>query len=771
MLAGLNILDLTQDRRALAGRLLADLGANVQRWAVDEASAVALRPFSTGVPVEVVPKAQWAERLASQLASCDVLLHGLALAEAEALEISEPTLTERFPKLICAAITPFGQAGPKAGYAATELIALAASGHLQLSGAADAAPVRIAAPQAYSHAAADAAVGVLIALGSRDRDGRGQSVDVSAQQSTTLATLSRSLDGAVGQEPAVRAAYGVSVGPVYVRNQYALADGYAIVLPGILPPLAAFMARLVAWLVEDGYVGDWALEQNWASAGMDLATGALSAERWAEIERGIEQQLSQRSKMALMQIAVERRLLVAPILTLSDLLASDHAQARDLIRTVDGAKRLGPFARCTPDPLPLGPIAASQSADDPAPSSAGERAAPLAGLKILDLFWVVAGPGATRMLADFGATVVHVESRKRLDMVRNVPPYVDGVVEPERAACHHSTNAGKHNLSLDLSQPAARAVLDDLIRWADVVTESFAPGVAERLGFGFEHARALNPKVIYLSSCLLGQQGPWQAYAGYGNTAAAISGFHALCGHPDRPPMGCYGPYTDFLSVRINALLILSAVRHRARTGRAQHIDMAQAEAALYYLLPECQTVLDGQPAPVLQGNRDENMVPHGVLRVQGEDRWLALAVQDDAQWQALCDEFGLHSWRGYSLADRQHHESDIEARLAALCANEDGAELEQRLQACGVPAHQVLWTTDLASDSQLAYRQHFIPVSHAQFQGAVIESSRLLLSQTPAVPPRRAPAFGEDNSYVLTELLGYAPDRLASLEQEGVLQ
>ncbi len=212
---------------------------------------------------------------------------------------------------------------------------------------------------------------------------------------------------------------------------------------------------------------------------------------------------------------------------------------------------------------------------------------------MLDLFWVVAGPGATRMLADYGATVIHVESRNRLDMLRGVPPYIDALPGPERTPGFHSTNANKLNVSLDLASAEGRAVLADLIRWADVFGESFSPGVIERMGFGYAAARELNPRIIMISSCLMGQSGPWRDYAGFGNMAGAVCGFYQLAGHPGAPPSGSFGPYTDFMGVRYNALAILAALAQRDRTGEGQFIDMAQAEAALHFVAPAVLAYLE----------------------------------------------------------------------------------------------------------------------------------------------------------------------------------
>ena len=398
---------------------------------------------------------------------------------------------------------------------------------------------------------------------------------------------------------------------------------------------------------------------------------------------------------------------------------------------------------------------------------------PLAGLKVLDLFWVVAGPGATRMLADYGATVVHVESTRRVDMVRNVPPYIEGVMEPERAACHHTTNCNKLNITLDLSTTEGRDVLKDLLRWADVYTESFAPGVVDRMGFGYEVVKALNPEIIMVSSCLMGQSGPWSPYAGYGNLAAAVSGFHALTGQPDMPPTGCYGPYTDFTSVRFNALAILGALRHRARSGEGQFVDMSQAEAALHFLAPDCLTYLETGQAPEAQGNRDRLHAPSGVYPVEGFDRWIAISVLDDDQWLSLCELAGLKDFLEdgvTGLTQRRAREDDIDERLAEWTAAQEGPVLEDSLQQHGIPAHCVLDTHDLFHDVQLNHRGHFIGVDHRDFDGAVVESSRLKFSELSPRLPANAPWFGIDNHRVLRDVLGYDVARIAALEEANIL-
>jgi crotonobetainyl-CoA:carnitine CoA-transferase CaiB-like acyl-CoA transferase len=801
MLNDLRELDLSTDFGLMCGQLLADMGAEVQQWVRPE-HAARLRDsrhwqaYTLGKGVRVVDWPNEPGLLHAQLGHADVLIESETPGVLAGLGLDRAALEALNPRLIHVTITGFGADGPKAGFAYTDLTVTAASGHLYVTGSADGPPLRIGSPQAHAHAAADAAVGVLIALNERERTGRGQQVDAAGQDSVTLALLSRGLDGAVGQSKAQRSAYGAQMGGVRMRNQFQARDGWVVVLQGVLPPLADFMKRLMAWVHEEGLCAAADLEWNWGQAGMMMMQGKITAAQWAPVQDGIEALVARHTKLELMNHAVARRLLIAPVLTPGELLDSPHVAAREFIRQGRAGRRLGPFAHFERSPLPLreseprlwgeagpvpgqavsprvasGPIgsAAPRLGFEPAPG-----AGPLAGLKVLDLFWVVAGPGATRMLADYGATVVHVESSRRLDMVRNVPPYIEGVPDPERAACHHTTNCNKLNVTLDLGKPEGRAVLADLARWADVFTESFAPGVVERMGFGYEAVRRINPEIIMISSSLMGQSGPWSPYAGYGNLAAAVSGFHALTGYPDAPPTGCFGPYTDFTSVRFNALAILGALRHRAATGEGQYIDMGQAEAALQFLAPECLAYLRDGITVDAPGNRDAHRVPSGVFPTAGVDRWIAITVETDAQWQALCALAGLEAlWSSgvRDLSTRRVREAEIEDRLAAWTREHDGLELEMRLQARGVPAHRVLDTHDLAQDPQLAHRGHFVPVTHRAFAPAAVESARLRLSRSQPRAAEFAPWFGIDNERVLREVLNYDPARIQALIDGGVMQ
>lgn len=796
-LGGLQVLDLTDEMGLMCGQLLADMGAQVHQLVPAALSARLSSDFwqayTLGKRVEVIDWPRTPKLVKGFAAEADLLLESCGSARLAALGISPEELHTANPGLIHVSITSFGGSGPKAGYAATDLTIAAASGHLHLSGDIEGAPLRISADQAHAHAAADAAVGALIALADRDRTGLGQHLDISAQQSMTLALLSRSLDKPAGQPPAQRAAYAMQLGDVALKTQFRCADGWVVALQGVLPPLAGFMERLMAWVLEADHCAAADLQWDWGSAGMRMAVGEIDAQAWAPVQSGIERLLSGQTKAQLMEAAIARRLLLAPVLELGEVLESSQLAERQGVVERPSGKRLGAFAKFSQTPLPLGPKTPPQgrshfsqpdNGQEPSPVGQGHGSQPpetsdgaprpLEGVKILDLFWVVAGPGATRMLADYGATVVHVESTSRIDMLRNVPPYLGGVMAPERAAAHHSTNANKLNISLDVSTAAGKEVLRDLIAWADVLTESFTPGVIERLGFGYAAAARINPGIIFISSALMGQTGPWRSYSGYGNLGAAVCGFHALTGRPGEAPIGCFGPYTDFTSVRFNALAILFALRERRRTGTGQHIDMAQAEAALQFLAPQCLAYWREGKTPSALGNRHPDYAPQGLYPVRGNDRWLALSVRDDDEWRRLCDlsqNAPLQETRLWSLAERRQRHDELDARLAAWLAAQHGEQAEAALQAANIPAHQVLDTHQLFADAQLNHRQHFLTAPHAEFGPAAIESSRLRFSRTQPRQPQAAPHFGIDNRRVLQEILGYDVERTAALEQAGALR
>jgi crotonobetainyl-CoA:carnitine CoA-transferase CaiB-like acyl-CoA transferase len=402
------------------------------------------------------------------------------------------------------------------------------------------------------------------------------------------------------------------------------------------------------------------------------------------------------------------------------------------------------------------------------------HAAALADVKVLDLMWAIAGPAATRMLADYGATVVRVESTTRTDICRTVAPFHELPPGPESAVLFQNSNAGKRLVTLDLATRAGREIVFDLVRWADVVTEAYTAGTMRTLGLDYDALRAVNPSLIMLSTCLMGQTGPLARYAGFGNLAHSITGFGGLCGWPDRTPAGPFGAYTDYIAPRFSAAAILAALDHRRRTGEGQYIDLAQAEAAIHFLAPAMLDYTVNGHVQACVGNADPDAVPHGVYPAAGDDRWIAIAVHTDAQFAALAELLGEPTLRDdarFVTADvRRGHREELDAAVTAWTRTQDAHAAEAALQARGVPASVVAGSADLCSDPQLVHREHVRRLTHPTYGTTPVEGSRSRLSRTPAVVEGAAPTLGRDNEDVLRTILGYDEDRITELVIAGAL-
>src|SRR5262249_5825094 len=403
--------------------------------------------------------------------------------------------------------------------------ALAAGCQLAITGDADRAPVRTTVPQAFLHASADAAVGALIALAERARSGRGQRVEVTAQRSVLQATQSYVLAAPLGGAPAQRMSGGVRTAGLDVQLMWPCKDGYASV--GLLfgASIGPFTRRLMQWICEEGYCDEATRDKDWIDYANQLYDGREPIEEYERIKGMVAEFCLVKTKAELLDAACSRGLLIAPIATLDEVVHSTQFEARGYWDHVDDPELLdrpvqAPGAAARSSLVALAPLGRAPRLGehtgtvwrDPArpfaPASAPVRRPPLEGVKVLDLTWAMAGPAMTRVMADFGATVMRVESSHHLDVARTIRPFVNDTPGVDASGLLFNMTTGKRSIGLDLRQPEARAVLDDLVGWADVVVESFSPRGRDVLGLEYERLSALNPKLIMMSSCLFGQSGP-----------------------------------------------------------------------------------------------------------------------------------------------------------------------------------------------------------------------------------------------------------------------
>jgi crotonobetainyl-CoA:carnitine CoA-transferase CaiB-like acyl-CoA transferase len=302
-------------------------------------------------------------------------------------------------------------------------------------------------------------------------------------------------------------------------------------------------------------------------------------------------------------------------------------------------------------------------------------------------------------------------------------------------------------------------------------------------GLHYDELRQLKPDLIMVSSCLMGQTGPYSKFAGYGNLAAAMAGFGNLCGWPDRPPAGPYGSYTDCVAPRFTLAAILAALDYRRRTGRGQYIELSQAEASMHFLAPALLDFTANGNVQVRAGNRDKYLAPHGVYPCAGNNSWIAIACATDKQWDALhellaqsesksTDEESCIAVGDFSsLAERLEKQDALDAIIARWTRAFNAGELERLLQSRGIPASKVATGEDLQHDPQLQWRRHIVEVDHPTLGKVPVERSSYILSRTPDRILRSSPVLGGDTSYVLENILRYSRSRIEDLAARGILR
>lgn len=398
--------------------------------------------------------------------------------------------------------------------------------------------------------------------------------------------------------------------------------------------------------------------------------------------------------------------------------------------------------------------------------------APLQGLRVLDMGWVMVGPTTGRYLADLGADVVKLESARRMDPLRYLGPYKDATPGLGRSLSYHNINAGKRSLTLDIKHPRGREIVLELAKWADVVIESFSPGVLDSLKLNYEHLSAVNPRLIMLSTSLLGQTGPHAAgTSGVGTMGASLSGATILLGSPEHRPCGTYGPWTDAIGPRFTAISILAALRQRAETGQGCMIDVAQAEAGIQFLTPAVyQYTVNGEVPQRSLDAEGPFKAPAGVFRCAGKDRWIAIDASADRAWKSLRKVIGapLADTKLDTLVGRLRHRAELKAAIGAWTKDRDADALEAELQVAGIPAHIVSQSADLAADPDL--REHYRTVPAPTIDQAIIEGPRYALRRTPLRETDRGPALGEHTRDILSEVCGLDGNTIDELKSAGVL-
>ncbi len=403
----------------------------------------------------------------------------------------------------------------------------------------------------------------------------------------------------------------------------------------------------------------------------------------------------------------------------------------------------------------------------------GKQRMPLEGIRVADFTWVQAGPWVGRYFANYGAEVIRVESNTKVDWARNVPggkTTVNGRLR--KGALFTNFNCDKLGITLNLKNAKGLEIAKRLVAVSDVVCDNFSAGYMDRIGLGYDELKKIKPDIIMLSMPVFGSTGPRKRYAGYGTGIQAAVGLSSISGFPGRPPgvniaLPDMGPNPTHATVAL-----LAALHYRNRTGKGQFIEEAQFESSLSWMGPMVLDYTANNRVPSLQGNSLSHAAPHGVYRCSGNDRWCAIAVFSEEQWNAFARVIGNPAWtsdqRFSTLPQRKEHESDLDKLVTAWTSERTAEDVMRLMQEAKVPAGVVATGQDVLMDEQVKSREYYIELEHPDGT-AFCENIVIKFSHTPGKIRRLGPATpGQDNEYVFQEILGMTEDEINMGYVEG---
>ena len=818
-LADFTVLDLSDEATVQGARLLADLGADVVRVEDLGGDDVRTRPpylagpegrqeedierslahllFNGGkrsLALDLDRPASWGV-IARLLPAVDVVLGPLNLPPAGRPffdSLRDPdTETPPFVDTIFRRGTP--------DHVATDLIAMAAGGHITLNGTPDDPPHYPAGQLAYRQASMTAAEAAIALVRSARAGHAGGHVVVSLQEAVNLTTLQTANGN-------------------YWHWRREVPSRHRPITSG-----ASFKSRDGKWTSFTVHPPNWFKFTDWVQT--VLGDASLAGPEWEDMQYRADHSVdaidivrrlcAEIDQAELCREGQARGLLVMPLNDIPDLAVDPHLTARHFFHDVEnpvvGATLRMPRTPFLSDrwhtPLRRAPalgehtsealaglgglapaeiealfedgIAAgmhppqdaalparrSRPASPPAPLSADPRR-PLDGVRVVDFTWAIAGTLCTRLLADLGADVIKVESDYRTDPIRYIGVQPGEEMSYDTNGQFNDVNANKRAVTLNLNSPEGMAAIKDLLRTADVVTSNYTPDRLDKWGIGYEGLTALKPDVILANMAVMGTFGPHKDWRSYGNGIVAMSGLAALTGFPGKQPVGLGTLHTDFTVPYYGAALIMAALMQRDRTGAGQSLELSQFESSLHLLDTELVEYLNNGVAPPRLGNRSPRFVPHGVFPAAELDTWVAIACRDDDDWARLLRVIDRPDLA--EIPDRRAQEDRIEEALSVWTRGRDHWTAAAVLQAAGVPASPVetlqdLLTRDVAM--QADYRETDLEVgvtAMVQEEPILWNGERLRL--------HRAPKWGEHTMQVLQGELGFSDDRIAELAAANAL-
>jgi crotonobetainyl-CoA:carnitine CoA-transferase CaiB-like acyl-CoA transferase len=855
-LTGVRVVEIADEHGEYCGKLLAGLGADVikveppagehTRWygpfyrdVVHPDQSLYYWHYNFGKRGAVIDldHVDGVKFFRDLVATADVVIDGRPRGFLDDRGIGYESLREDHADLVFVRITPFGDNGPWAAYHGSDLVHLALGGvsmncgyDPDLLGNYDTPPIAPQMWQAYQITGEIAAIGILAALNHQLASGIGQYLAVNVHEATSMNTETDLPDWIYLRRQHLRQTCRHSMSTATSPALSMTKDGrwllpYRTYLSGFLDPSAGTYELLRRYGMDDGRPSETAIADH---------EGDAARERLGHL---IDELIGQCLYEAdLWREAQALGLAWAPVRRPEENLADAHWHMRETFFDVPhpelkrsfayvGAKwfapevpwRKGPraplldehtdqiagevraelAAKIDPQcPTRRGRVPDRKRRPSPTPSS-GVHA--LAGVRVIDLSWLLASGGAGRFFSALGAEVIRVEHDSRLDGMR-----VSGITAPiggrterdaatgplaedpnpgtNRGGAFNEINPGKRSLGLNLKHPRGKELLQALIKDADIVIEGFSPGTMERMGFGYEKLRSVNPDIIYVQQSGMGQFGSYGAFRSYGPTAQAVSGISDMSGLPEPyPPAGIGYSYLDWFGAYNMAVAMMAALYRRRATGKGCHIDASQAETGIYLTGAAVLDYSANNRRWQRYGNRSpyKPAAPSGNYLTLGTDRWIAISCFTEGQWESLCAILAIDKLasdpRFDSLAHRLIHQDELDEAVAEATRTRDGYELMDALQRHGVASGVCQEAQDRYElDPQLHHLGWLVEVDQTEIGRWPIKEIPIHFEQTPSyiggTVNRGAPNYGEDNIYVLSEILHLDEAQIRDLYDDGVV-
>jgi crotonobetainyl-CoA:carnitine CoA-transferase CaiB-like acyl-CoA transferase len=845
MLEGVRVIEIADERAEYAGLLMAGLGADVIKIEPPEGNATRrIGPYLEDKPgpdrslffwhynrnkksvVLDLREKTGQERLLKLLEGADVLLDSSCGAMNAALGLDRATIETRFPKLIVARMTPFGDDGPWKDFHGSDLIHLALGGIMMNCGydpdpnlEYDTPPIAPQAWHAYHIAGEQLATGIIAGLINRHRTGLGQDVSVAIHEAVSKNPELDIMHWVMRRVPLWRltsrhALETPNASPSIVHTK----DGRWFISHGMG---ARDLKHLVPLLTKYGMQAD--LQPP--GPDVDLKARAVPGSTASDETRAHMLDVVQRFVRAWTYAdmpwreAQDAGLLWAPIRKPHENALDEHWLTRRSFADVPhpelGRSFRYPTSKwlATATSWKVGRRAPLVGEDtetvlaetarrpfvpaQPKPyewevkSALHGKPFPLQGVKILDFAWFLASAGGTRFLAAMGAESYKVEWKDNPDTrLAAMAPVggreardkatgpLPGVKDLNMGGQFNNKNAGKRGISLNIRHPKGLQIAKDLVRICDVVAEGFSPGVLQRLGLGYDVLKSIRPDIIYIQQSGMGAHGKYGRMRTVGPVAAAFAGQCDMSGLPEPAmPVGWGYSYLDWMGAYGYALALLGAIYHREKTGEGQWIDASQCESGLFLT---GTTVLDWSANDRewrRYGNRSpyKPAAPHGAYRCLGKDRWVTIACFTEAQWQTVAKLAGIDDRRFTTLAERMAHQDALDAAVGAWAATKTAEDVMTALQNAGVPAGVCQNSEDRCdNDAQLRHLKWLTEVTGTKIGTWPVYELPMKFSRTPAYiggPINRgAPGYGEDNEWLLTSMLGMSKSDVEKLAEEGVI-